>query len=76
MELSLPIKLFRFLQDEVGLPAAEIATAERLLKRLEPQKPEYAINLVPIVLWQYGLLNLEQLDRVFDWLEATQVGMY
>ncbi len=74
MELSLPVKLFRFLQDEVGLPADEIATAERLLERLEPQRPEYAPNLVPIVLWQYGLLSLEQLDRVFDWLEATQLG--
>jgi hypothetical protein len=72
MELSLPIRLFRFLQDEVGLPAAEIATAERLLERLKPQQPESAPNLVPIVLWQYGLLSLDQLNRVFEWLETAQ----
>ena len=28
-------------------------------------------NILPIVLWQYGLLNTRQLDLVFDWLEVS-----
>jgi hypothetical protein len=26
---------------------------------------------VPMILWQYGLVTLEQLDRIFDWLETA-----
>jgi len=25
---------------------------------------------LPMVLWQYGLVTLEQLDLIFDWMEA------
>jgi Protein of unknown function (DUF2949) len=55
--------LIQFLQDELALPKAAIALA---LKRCEQK-----INLLPIVLWQYGLVTLEQLDQIFDWLEAS-----
>ena len=27
-------------------------------------------NSLPIVLWQYGLVSLPELDRVYDWLES------
>lgn len=73
MELTLLPRFFRFLQDEIGLPAAEIMTAQKLLERLSLQKTEQALNLLPIVLWQYGLVNLEQLDRVLDWLDTAQI---
>jgi hypothetical protein len=26
---------------------------------------------LPMILWQYGLVTLEQLDRIFDWLETA-----
>jgi hypothetical protein len=26
---------------------------------------------LPIVLWQYGLLNLQQLSQAWDWLDKT-----
>jgi hypothetical protein len=27
-------------------------------------------NTLPIVLWQYGLVTLPELDRVYDWFES------
>ncbi|QZZ21465.1 DUF2949 domain-containing protein [Leptothermofonsia sichuanensis E412] len=72
MEMTLLIKLFHFLQEDIGIPAAEISTAQKLLGRLSRQQPEQSLNLLPIVLWQYGLVTLDQLNRVLDWLEAAQ----
>ncbi|MEL6788693.1 MAG: DUF2949 domain-containing protein [Cyanobacteria bacterium J06607_15] len=28
-------------------------------------------NILPIVLWQYGFLNISQLEQVLDWLEVS-----
>jgi hypothetical protein len=56
-------KLIRFLQDELAIssPALQVA-----LKHVE-QDP----GPLPMVLWQYGLVTLEQLDRIYDWLETA-----
>jgi Protein of unknown function (DUF2949) len=27
-------------------------------------------NTLPIVLWQYGLVTLTELDRIYDWFES------
>lgn len=32
---------------------------------------ENNIELVPMILWQYGLVTLEELDRIFDWWETV-----
>jgi hypothetical protein len=29
------------------------------------------LNLLPMILWQYGLVTLKQLDQIFDWLETV-----
>jgi hypothetical protein len=26
---------------------------------------------LPMVLWQYGLVTLDQLDKIFDWLSEA-----
>lgn len=26
---------------------------------------------LPMILWQYGLITLEQLDKIFDWMETA-----
>jgi hypothetical protein len=57
-------RLIQFLKDELAVPASGIALA---LRHLNEQGP----NLLPVVLWQYGLITLEQLDRAFDWLETA-----
>ncbi|NJP09829.1 MAG: DUF2949 domain-containing protein [Leptolyngbyaceae cyanobacterium RU_5_1] len=25
---------------------------------------------LPMILWQYGLVSLEELEKIFDWLES------
>lgn len=46
------------------MPDSSIA----LLKR---RHQELAPNQLPIVLWQYGLVSLDELNRIFDWLETA-----
>ncbi len=54
--------LIQFLRQDMAVSDEAIAMA---LKRTDT-----AYNLLPMVLWQYGLITLEQLDQVFDWMEA------
>ncbi|MBC6478772.1 MAG: DUF2949 domain-containing protein [Hormoscilla sp.] len=56
-------RLIGFLQEELAIPFSSISVA---MKRCE-QDP----GPLPMVLWQYGLVTLEQLDRIFDWLETA-----
>ncbi|MGB5712652.1 MAG: DUF2949 domain-containing protein [Waterburya sp.] len=56
-------QLINFLQSELKISAGAIALAQRT-QDLEP-------NILPIILWQYGLLNTKQLDEVFNWLEVS-----
>ncbi|HEY9743816.1 MAG TPA: DUF2949 domain-containing protein [Coleofasciculaceae cyanobacterium] len=55
--------LIGFLRDELAIPSTSIDLAVR-------HQPD-TLNLLPMVLWQYGLVTLEQLDRIFDWLETV-----
>lgn len=57
-------RFIRFLQDELALSSASIAMALR--QREQDHGP------LPMILWQYGLITLDQLDRIFDWLETAQ----
>jgi hypothetical protein len=72
MEQALSARLFRFLQEEIGISDAEMATVQTLLSKVGLQQPGQSLNLIPIVLWQYGLVTLDQLNCVLDWLEAAQ----
>lgn len=54
-------QLVQFLRWELAIPASSIAMALR--------HPEQESGQLPMILWQYGLVTLEQLDRIFDWLE-------
>lgn len=54
-------QLIQFLRWELAIPVSSIATALR--------HPEQDSGQLPMILWQYGLITLEQLDRIFDWLE-------
>lgn len=55
-------QLIRFLQDDLNVPTNSIALVLR--------QPELSLNTLPMLLWQYGLIDLQQLDRIFDWLET------
>lgn len=56
-------KLISFLQEELAISKDSIAIA---LRHVE-QDP----GPLPMILWQYGLVTLEQLDRIFEWLETV-----
>lgn len=56
-------RLIRFLQDDLAIPSASIDLAVR--------QGEQTPNQLPMLLWQYGLVTLEQLDQIFDWLETA-----
>lgn len=61
MELKRRLDLIRFLREEMALPAAAIELAER--------QSEQNTTALPMVLWQYGLVTLAQLDQIFDRME-------
>lgn len=54
-------KFLRFLREDLDLSHESIAIAERSLKK--QQGP------LPMILWQYGLVTLEQLDRIYERFE-------
>lgn len=56
-------RLVQFLEEELSLSASAISIA---LRHCE-QDP----GPLPMILWKYGLITLEQLDRIFDWLETA-----
>lgn len=60
-----PSRLVRFLEEELAVSTSSIAIALRHW--------EHNPGPLPIILWQYGLITLEQLDQIYDWLENTQV---
>lgn len=54
-------KFLTFLQEELELTRRDIAIALR--------KRELENGPLPMLLWQYGLVDIQQLERIFDWLE-------
>lgn len=64
MQRGISTCLNQFLTDELSLPQGSIEMAQRQL--------DGNPGSVPMVLWQYGLITLEQLERVLDWLDQSQ----
>lgn len=56
----------QFLQNELGIPDANLQLALR--------HPEQTPNLLPMILWQYGLVTLPQVNQMLDWLEYRVSG--
>lgn len=56
-------QFLQFLESDLAIPADAIALALR--------QGQETPNQLPMVLWQHGLITLEQLDRIFDWLEMV-----
>lgn len=53
----------KFLLEELAVPTSALALAER--------QGEQAPNLLAMVLWQYGLVTLEQLERIWNWMATA-----
>ncbi|AFZ51036.1 DUF2949 domain-containing protein [Dactylococcopsis salina] len=56
-------KFLRFLKEELAISNDSIAIAQRYSQR--------NTDPLPMLLWQYGLITLEQLERIYDWLETV-----
>ncbi len=56
-------EFINFLQDELDISDDAIAVALR--------HREQDTGPLHMILWQYGLVSLEQLQRIFDWLEYS-----
>jgi len=57
------VQFIKFLRDELALPAAAIAIAQRHCEA-DP-------GPLPMVLWHYGLITMDQLEQILDWMETT-----
>ncbi|MGF1601075.1 MAG: DUF2949 domain-containing protein [Thermosynechococcaceae cyanobacterium] len=55
-------RLLTFLKEELALPNDSIGLALRHMD----QDP----GPLPIVLWQYGVITLDQLNQIYDWMET------
>jgi hypothetical protein len=54
-------KVVDFLRQDLSVPDESVRLA------LKQSQSDY--GSLPIVLWQYGLVSLQQLDRLYDWFE-------
>ena len=64
---TVPHGLIDFLQSTLHLSADSIILAWK--------QAEQTPSLLPITLWQYGLISLSQLDQIFDWLYDDYLEM-
>jgi Protein of unknown function (DUF2949) len=55
-------QIIYFLRQDLSLPDESVELA---LKQAKSSR-----GSLPIVLWQYGLVTLQQLDRIYDWFES------
>ncbi len=56
-------ELTEFWRSELGISTAAISLAQR--------NPSADLHTLPIILWQYGVLSLEELEQTLDWLETV-----
>jgi hypothetical protein len=56
--------LMNFLQEEFSIPTHDLTFAW--------QRSEEIVTLLPVILWQYGFVDLMQLDRILNWLQEIQ----
>jgi hypothetical protein len=55
------VQLINFLQDELDISPPSIAMALRYSQ--QERGP------LPMILWRYGFVSLDQLNQILDWLE-------
>jgi Protein of unknown function (DUF2949) len=56
-------QFIRFLQEDLAISESSLSLALRHWEQSDAP--------MPMILWQYGLITLEQLDRIYDWLASA-----
>jgi Protein of unknown function (DUF2949) len=64
-------RFIHFLKTDLEIPECAIVFSERMHQRIFPHEKNRRSNLLSIILWQYGLMTIEQLNRSFVWLEKA-----
>ena len=62
MKPAIYAKFIKFLKEELALSNDSIKIVQRSME--DHPAP------IPMILWQYGLVTLEELDRIYDWLHG------
>ena len=55
-------QFLNFLHEELAISAAAISVARK--------HSEANCGPLPMILWQFGMISLHQLQQIFDWLES------
>jgi Protein of unknown function (DUF2949) len=63
MKTKFESQLINFLQQELSISAEEIGLVMR--------RQETSMLQLPILLWQYGLITIQQLEKIFDWQDQV-----
>ncbi len=63
MQPKLEPQLIEFLQRELSVSPEEIGVVTRT--QAAP------VTQLPILLWQHGLITIQQLEKIFDWQDNT-----
>ncbi|MBW4419696.1 MAG: DUF2949 domain-containing protein [Myxacorys californica WJT36-NPBG1] len=66
METKKRRDFLRFLKEELALPTSAIDLAVR-----HGDSSSAYLSHLPMILWQYGLITIAQLDQIFDWMEQA-----
>ncbi|NJK40517.1 MAG: DUF2949 domain-containing protein [Acaryochloridaceae cyanobacterium SU_2_1] len=65
MTVEPQIPLIEFLKQDLGISHDSIKVALNSC--------DYNPGPLPLILWQYGLISLEQLNDIFDWIETSSI---
>jgi Protein of unknown function (DUF2949) len=57
---STELEFLDYLKDELSVPADSIELAMRHCKQER--------GTLPMVLWRYGFVSIDQLNQIFDWM--------
>ena len=59
----MPQKLITFMETELSISSESIML---VMRHKSDNLTDY-----PILMWQYGLITREELDKIFDWIETS-----
>lgn len=62
MKSAIYTQFIKFLKEELALSSDSIEIVNRAIE-------VYPVP-IPMILWQYGLVTLEELDCIYDWLHS------